>query len=406
MSKHTLSPALMSLLFYTLFMVVGFTMLMPLVTVYFVNDLGMTAAVVGLALAVRQFTQQGLSVISGFIADRVGIKPLLLFGLLIRAFGFIFLAWATDTWQLFFGLCLSAIGGALFETPYQAAIIKLTTQEQRSHFYVLSNWVVGVGTTVGPLIGALLIDINFATVCYVAGGCFIVNFILAIKTIPNSLDNPEEAKDKSGKSDIWNKKNKPFFLFLILMTGYWFVSMQINITFPLFIEQITEDRSSVGIMFAVSALITVVLQYPLVKWMQKYCSDSSILIIGIALMSVACLSVAAFEQSYILFLTNVAIFSIGALLTRPTQQNLTASFAKSDAVASFIGISMLSLAIGGGLGNMVGGWLYDKAFLEQPPTFPQWLPWVCFALIGTICAIGMFYLFASQRDRAARHVTN
>ena len=47
-------PQLFALLIYQCITVVGFTLLMPLVSVHFVADIGMAASLVGLALAIRQ----------------------------------------------------------------------------------------------------------------------------------------------------------------------------------------------------------------------------------------------------------------------------------------------------------------------------------------------------------------
>lgn len=43
---------------------------------------------VGIALGLRQFIQQGLGIFGGAIADRFGAKPMIVTGMLMRAAGF------------------------------------------------------------------------------------------------------------------------------------------------------------------------------------------------------------------------------------------------------------------------------------------------------------------------------
>ena len=74
----------------------GFFAVIPLITVHYVDNLGWTAASVGAVLAVRQFLQQGISSITGAIADRVGAKPLICFGMAIRIASFALVAAADD----------------------------------------------------------------------------------------------------------------------------------------------------------------------------------------------------------------------------------------------------------------------------------------------------------------------
>ena len=90
-------PELFALLIYQCITATGFTLLMPLVSVHFVSDVGMAAAIVGMALAIRQVSQQGLTFIGGMLADRYGLKPVLCTGLIIRAAGFFMLGYATSS---------------------------------------------------------------------------------------------------------------------------------------------------------------------------------------------------------------------------------------------------------------------------------------------------------------------
>ena len=116
-------PELFALLIYQAITTTGFTLLMPLVSVHFVADVGMAAATVGMALALRQISQQGLTFIGGMLADRYGLKPVLCTGLIIRAVGFFMLGYATAMPTFFTALLLTGLGGALFDAPFQAATV-------------------------------------------------------------------------------------------------------------------------------------------------------------------------------------------------------------------------------------------------------------------------------------------
>ena len=84
----------------------------------------------------------------------------------------------------------------------------------------------------------------------------------------------------------------------------------------------------------------------------------------------------------------VAIFSIGAMLVQPVQQSLTAEMAEPTVLGAYFGFSALALAFGGGIGNFAGGWLYDLAGRLDLPA----LPWLTFALVAAIVALGLLML--------------
>src|SRR5947208_5474045 len=143
---HSLSAAVRRRGLYTLMadsflMWAGFFMIIPLLSIYYVEKLGWAATSIGIVLAVRQFTQQGLTPISGVLADRFGAKGLILAGLLLRTIGFGSMAWA-DTFPLLIGCSiLAALGGSMFESPRSAAVAALTDDTNRGRYYALTGVV-------------------------------------------------------------------------------------------------------------------------------------------------------------------------------------------------------------------------------------------------------------------------
>lgn len=381
MDERSRRRGLNGLLVYTFFMVSGFAMLMPLVAVHYVNDLGFAAAAVGLALALRQLTQQGLALVGGLLSDRYGARRMICLGVLLRALGFASLAFAGDLPALLAAMVLSALGGALFEAPYQASIAALTTTQTRPRYYAISNWVSGVATTLGPLIGVALLRFDFRVVCLVAAACFALNFVVALALLPR-VEMPERAPPSRGLGLV--RRDTRFLRLVGLMMLYWFVAIQINISFPLLAQRLTGDVASVGLMFAVSAGLTVALQYLLVRWLERRWTPAQVLVAGVSLMSLA-VGAIGLVSGYAAFLACVAAFSIGALMTRPTQQTLIAELADPRALGTYLGVSSLSLAVGGGLGNVAGGWLIDVAAARHWP----WLPWTVFCGTGLISALGL-----------------
>ncbi|MGN7916001.1 MFS transporter [Lysobacter sp. 22409] len=381
------------LLVYTFFMVTGFAMLMPLVAVHFVNDVGLAAAAVGLALAVRQLTQQGLALVGGVLSDRFGTRRMICLGVLLRAAGFASLAFADDLPLLLFAMAVSALGGAMFEAPYQASIAALTDERTRPRYYAISNWVSGVATTLGPLLGVALLRFDFRVVCLVAAACFALNFVIALRLLP-SVEMPERPPPLRHGLDLV-RRDRAFLSLVVLMMPYWFLAVQINISLPLLAQRLTGEVDSVGVMFAVSAGLTVLLQYGLVRWLEQRLSTAQVLVLGVVLMSLA-VGAIGFTDGFAGFLLCIGGFAVGAVMTRPTQQTLIAGMADPRALGTFLGVSSLSLAIGGGLGNVAGGWLVDVATARHWP----WLPWTVFCAIGLLNALGLSLLLRAPRAQA------
>ena len=73
------------LLIDNMLVVLGFFVVFPLISIRFVDQMGWAALMVGIALGLRQFIQQGLGIFGGAIADRFGAKPMIVTGMLMRA---------------------------------------------------------------------------------------------------------------------------------------------------------------------------------------------------------------------------------------------------------------------------------------------------------------------------------
>ena len=90
---------------------------------------------VGIALGLRQFIQQGLGIFGGAIADRFGAKPMIVTGMLMRAASSPQWVSPTNRGYCGFSCLLSGLGGTLFDPPRSALVVKLIRPQQRGRFF-------------------------------------------------------------------------------------------------------------------------------------------------------------------------------------------------------------------------------------------------------------------------------
>jgi DHA1 family multidrug resistance protein-like MFS transporter len=379
----------------------GFFMLVPLISVHYVRDLHFAAAAVGLALGVRQLTQQGLTLFGGALADRWGAKWLICAGMILRAAGFAGLAWAT-TFPLLLAMCvLAAVGGSLFEAPRSAAITALTLPNERARYFSLTGVAGGVGMTAGPLLGAILIEASWPVVCFVSGFCFLIGGLLVAWLLPpvGAVADQQPA----GRGIALAARDRTFVALTVLLGGYWFMWVQLAISLPLAAQRLEPlmvgpwSFAGGAAIYTVNAGLTVVLQYPLLALAERLMRPLTIMLVGVSLMGAGLGAIAA-TTSMAGLLACVAVFSVGAMVVQPVQQSLTAEMADPSAVGSYFGFGALALAVGGGLGNFAGGWLYDLAAAARLPA----LPWLTFAAVGALVAMGLVLLSAERLSAERR----
>lgn len=392
-SDPTSARGLITILADTLLMWGGFFLVVPLIAVRYVDGLGWAAASVGLVLAARQLVQQGLTVVGGALADRYGARSLILAGLLVRVIGFSALAWATSFPALLGALVLGGLGGALFEAPRSAAIAALTEPADRPRFYALAGVLGNLGMTLGVLAGSVLVGVDFAVVALASGACYLVAFALSWAFLPQV--RVASGAPGAGSGLALALGDRRFLGFLGLLAGYWFLTTQLSLSVSLEARRLSGTTAAVGWVFALNAVLSVALQYPVIRAAERRLRPLGALALGVLLMG-AGLGLVALASGTAWLLACVALFTLGGLLAAPSQQAVTARLADPAALGSYFGVAGLSVAVGGGAGNLAAGLMLDWARAAGVPA----APWLAFAAVGSATALGLRRL--DLREHRAR----
>ena len=388
---------LLILLFFTFFMVVGFDMIMPLVIGHYVNNVGLTATAVSVALAIRQFSQQGLAMIGGALADRFQVKTLISVGVFLRVLGFLTLAFSSAYGMLIAAMILIGLGGVLFEMPYQSAIAMLTTNDNRPKYYSLNNTITGIASAIGPLLGVALLRLDFKVVCFGAASCFMINFVLSRVAMPPIMRQAKSYAVMPAVKRI--AKDRPYQIFVLLMMVFWLGASQIDITYPLRVQEIYGSADGVGIMYTVYAVVMAVLQYPLVALASKRFSSRAAVVIGTGIITAALIAT-PFAADVKSCMAIVACYAVGMILAWPNQQNIAVSMADTRALGMYLGVNSTAFAIGKGFGTIIGGASFDMAKKYTLENAPWYLYGV---LVGTAMIGFMLYKnFGTPKDETEK----
>ncbi|MFC7419299.1 multidrug efflux MFS transporter MdtH [Iodobacter arcticus] len=366
--------------------VCGFFLVFPLISLHFVDQLGWAAAAVGLALGIRQLSQQGLGLLGGSLADRFGAKPLIVSGMLLRAAGFAVMGLATHPSILVFSCVLSGLGGTLFDPPRSALIIKLTRPHERNRFYSLLMMQESAAAMVGALFGSWLLVFDFYWVAMGGAAVFVLAALVNAVLLPAYRVAAKRTAALTAIRVVL--VDKPFLLFVFTLSGYYVLCVQIMLLLPVVIKQLAGTAQAVGWMYTLDAMLALCLLYPLARLGERYFSLQVRVLAGITLMTVSMAAMALVTGVVGAFVV-LAFFYLGTLITEPAREALLASYAQPKARASYMGMGRMGLAVGGLFGYTGGGFLLDHARSLNMPS----LPWLVLALIGSATLLGLFKQF-------------
>ena len=371
--------------------VLGFFVGFPLISIRFVDQMGWAALMVGIALGLRQFVQQGLGVFGGAIADRFGAKPMIVTGMLLRAAGFATMAIAHEPWLLWFSCFLSGIGGTLFDPPRTALVVKLIRPQHRGRFFSILMMQDSAGAVVGALLGSWLLQYDFRLVCATGAVLFILCALFNGLFLPASKLSTVKAPVREGLDRVLSDKR--FVTYVLTLTGYYMLAVQVMLMLPIMVNDIAGTPAAVKWMYAIEACLSLTLLYPIARWSERRFRLEHRLMAGLLLMTLSMMPIGLVSSLQQLFML-ICTFYIGSIIAEPARETLSASLADARARGSYMGFSRLGLALGGALGYTGGGWLFDAGkALHQPE-----LPWVMLGMVGFMTLIALWWQFSDKRS--------
>lgn len=376
--RHGTSPALWVLYADTFTMAVGFYMLVPLLAVHFLDSLGMSIALVGLLSALRSGTQNGLMPVTGWIADRVDYRRAISIGVLIRAVGFAMLGTAQSTTGLVLASVLTGAGGALFHPASYAAYAALAEGRDKVRVYATREMVSNLGFVVGPVVGGLVAGLDFSYVSWTAAGLFVLAFLVTVIGLPSGLSGArqEHVRLRSVFAD------RAFLRYCGLAASLGLLVSQLYLVVPVRARDVLQSTAELGLVYSAAAVLMVATMLPLSKLTSAKLRPGQVLALGALSLSSGIAVMGLWDGPAGLFV-GVGIFTLGQIFAQPTMNAVAAGYAPDGSIASYFGVQGLAFAIGGVVGNTVGGLLYTVA---AGSGVAARLPWFAFLAWGVLLA--------------------
>ncbi|MER5936470.1 MFS transporter [Streptomyces sp. NPDC001928] len=392
----------------------GFYMLMPYLAAHLSGTLGLAGWVVGLVLGVRNFSQQGMFLVGGTLADRFGYKPMIVAGCVLRTAGFATLGLVDSLAALIAASAATGLAGALFN-PAVRAYLAADAGERRVEAFALFNVFYQAGILLGPLVGMVLTGVDFRITCLVAAGIFALLSVVQIRALPARRAEgaaPKEGQDRDGVLAQWRGilANRPFLLFSGAMIGSYVLSFQVYLALPLEVRRLGGEgefgTAAVAALFAVSGLSTIVGQTRVTAWCKARYEPGQALTLGLVCMSLAFVplllatAVPVPESGAGLWLLAAApptlaalLLAVGTMIAYPFEMDTIVRLSGDRLVATHYGLYNTICGIGITLGNLLTGAALDAAREAGMPA----LPWISLVALGLACAAALYGLHRTGR---------
>ncbi|WTF11540.1 MFS transporter [Streptomyces sp. NBC_01613] len=387
-----LTPLLRLLILTQLAFNIGFFAVLPFLSEHLGQAMGMAGWLVGFVLGLRTFSQQGLFVVGGALADRYGIRPVVLAGCALRIAGFVWLGYARETWTVVGAVLLIGFAAALFspavesEVARQAVVSEEAGGGSRTRVLALFTVAGQAGAFVGPLLGALLLAMDFRTVCLAGAGIFVLVLAGHAWLLPQHIPGRARTRGKNGMRALL--RNRRFLALCCAYGAYLLAYNQLYLALPAEVERAAGSQAPLAWLFALSSLLVVTAQLPVTRWAAVHLTLRRSMVVGLLLISAGFAVVAAARPAAPIGTAGllpaagfVVLLTLGQMLVAPVARAWVPDLAEegrlglyTGALSSVSGLIVLA-------GSSATGTLLDTGL---PPA----VPWLVLAAVPA-AAIGL-----------------
>ena len=347
----------------------GFYMLMPYLAGYLAGPLGLAAWAVGLVLGVRNFSQQGMFIVGGTLADRLGYKPLIVAGCLLRTAGFGLLVFAQSLPAVLIASAATGFAGALFN-PAVRAYLAADAGERRVEAFALFHVFYQAGILAGPLVGLALMTVDFRVTAAGAAAVFALLTIAQLFALPRRDSDPAAAT--TSVLQYWRTVagNRSFLLFAAAMIGSYVLTFQIYLAMPLHAAFLAPQHASalIAAMFVVSGAVAVTAQLRITRWFSDRWGSSRSLIIGMTVIALSFAPLILVPDNRFgtaaaigALLVTTAVLAIGSAAVFPFEMDTVVALSGGRLVGTHYGFYSTIVGVGILAGNVATGALVQAA---------------------------------------------
>jgi len=359
------------------------------------GGLGVTMAKFGWLLLFWNLTQSMVPVFTGGLSDRYGYKQTIFASTVLKAFGYLVMAWLPTYNGFFLGAMFLALGTAVFKPGIQGTLIRSSTRKNSSMAWGIFYQTVNIGGWIGPLIALQMRTMSWTYVFYVNAAFICLNFLLLITYrepgLNERLERRKRIRDGYEREpnlflESLGELRKPHLaVYLLMFSVWWFMFPMLWDVLPKYVEDWVDTSAIVGTLFGADGTNNPVWRFLLGMGPDGLTiQPEGIVNINAGMIMITCFLFAAvgakmrattslmvgtvlITLALTLFgLSNLAwlavgamvVFSAGEMLASPKFSEFLGNIAPADKKAMWIGFSQAPILIGWTIEGKIGPQLY------------------------------------------------
>ncbi|WP_265272817.1 MDR family MFS transporter [Nostoc sp. KVJ3] len=352
----------------------GFTLFYA--PIFFVNEVGLSATSVGVALGSASISGIVGRIVGGSLADSEhwGRRRTLLLATAISAIGSLVLAATNNFTILVVGSLISSLGIGFYWPAAEAVVADASEIDNRRETFALARLADNLGLAIGIVFAGFLISIigSYRWLFVIDAISFLLFFGVVYVGI-SKTEQPQLGKsEKTEHFASWMAvlSDRRFLVYIAVNIFFTIYISQIHSTLPLYfknfvIKSTTEGfaQTTISVLFAWHLVLAIICQLPVTSILKR-CSHTLALTVSAIFWAVGfgLIWVSGTAPSYNLVWVALAlgVFAVAIVSYTPSAASLVTELAPENQRGVYFSVNAVCWAIGSFIGHPLGGWALDQ----------------------------------------------
>lgn len=366
------------------------------------GGLGVSAEELGQIFFIWALFQSLVPALVGGLSDRIGYKQTIFLSTVTKIAAYLIMGFYPSFSGFVVGAIVLATGTGIFKPGIQGTLVKATNRKNSSMAWGIFYQTVNIGGWMGPLLAASLRQLEWSHLFFACAGIISINFLfLLMYREPDmderierrrQIDSGELKEDNLVRTSLVALSKPPLWIFLVIMSGFWFMFNALFDVLPLHIRDWVDTSTIVTTLFGpggtsnpipifllgmsqdgtrimpegllnVNAGMIMLTCFLFAHMSGKLRAISS-MTFGTLLTALAFALIGWTSAAWIC-LFGILIFSAGEMFSSPKMLEFMGNMAPPDKKAMYLGFSQLPLAVGWVLEGYFGPMLYGRLAAKE-----------------------------------------
>ena len=370
--------------------------------IFYVNQVGLSATSVGVALGSASISGIVGRIVGGSLADSEhwGRRRTLLLATAILAIGSLVLAATNNFTILVIGSLISGLGIGFYWPAAEAVVADASQIDNRRETFAIARLADNLGLAIGIMLAGFLIAVigSYRWLFVIDAISFMVFFGVVYVGISETEQQQIGESEKIELFASWMAvlSDRRFLVYIAVNIFFTIYISQIHSTLPLYFKNFVIKSTSEGfaqttisVLFAWHLVFAIICQLPVTSILKR-CSHTLALTVSAILWAIGFgliwVSGTAPSDHLVWVILALGVFAVAIVSYTPSAASLVTELAPENQRGVYFSINALCWAVGSFIGHPLGGWA-----LDQPQIITNSY-WLCFILSVVIAVAILQYL--------------